>query len=35
MKYSILDLANINQKETPRDAFHRAAAHAQLGEEAG
>lgn len=35
MKYSILDLANINQKETPRDAFHRAAALAQLGEEAG
>lgn len=35
MKYSILDLANINQKETPSDAFHRAAALAQLGEAQG
>lgn len=35
MKYSILDLANINQHETPRNAFDRAVALAQLGEERG
>lgn len=35
MKYSILDLANINQHETPKQAFERSVALAQLGEENG
>lgn len=35
MKYSILDLANINQYETPKQAFERAVTLAQLGEAEG
>lgn len=35
MKYSILDLANINQHETPKHAFDRAVSLAQLGEQEG
>ncbi|HIW06396.1 MAG TPA: LLM class flavin-dependent oxidoreductase [Candidatus Ignatzschineria merdigallinarum] len=35
MKYSILDLANINQHETPKHAFERAVALAKLGEKEG
>lgn len=35
VKYSILDLANINQKESARDAFHRALTLAQHGEKWG
>lgn len=35
MKYSILDLANINQHQTPKDAFEGAVALAQLGEKEG
>lgn len=35
MKYSILDLANINQQQTPKDAFERAVQLAQLGEQEG
>lgn len=35
MKYSILDLANINQHETPKHAFERAVTLATLGEKAG
>lgn len=35
MKYSILDLANINQHETPKNAFDRAVKLATLGESEG
>ncbi len=35
VKYSILDLANINQKESARDAFQRALDLAQHGEKWG
>ena len=35
MKYSILDLANINQHQTPKHAFERAVALARLGEKEG
>lgn len=35
MKYSILDLANINQHETPKNAFDRAVKLATLGENEG
>lgn len=35
MKFSILDLANINQHQTPKDAFDRAVQLAQLGEKQG
>lgn len=35
MRYSILDLANVNHKETPREAFSRSIDLAQLGEKLG
>lgn len=35
MKFSILDLANINQDETPKNAFERAVSLAKLGENSG
>lgn len=35
MKYSILDLANINQHQSPKNAFERAVSLAQLGEKEG
>lgn len=35
MKFSILDLANINQHEAPKNAFERAVSLAKLGENLG